>query len=51
LARYHTSDDLDDILSSLEQEMKVAAEKLEFEKAAEIRDEIAALKKRMLFEM
>ncbi|MFH2065284.1 MAG: excinuclease ABC subunit UvrB [Pseudomonadota bacterium] len=51
LARYRTSDDLDQIVGSLEKEMKKAADELEFEKAADIRDEIEALKKRMLFEL
>ncbi|MBA4369809.1 MAG: excinuclease ABC subunit B, partial [Desulfobacterium sp.] len=51
LARYGASDDLDHIISSMEKEMKSAAEELEFEKAAEIRDRIEALKKRMLFEL
>jgi excinuclease ABC subunit B len=51
LARYHATDNLDDIIASLEKEMRAAAEELEFEKAAEIRDEIEALKKRMLFEL
>ncbi len=51
LARYGASDDLDHIISSMEKEMKKAAEELEFEKAAEIRDKIEALKKRMLFEL
>ncbi len=51
LARYSASDDLDHIISSMEKEMKIAAEELEFEKAAEIRDKIEALKKRMLFEL
>lgn len=51
LARYGASDDLDHIISSMEKEMKSAAEELEFEKAAEIRDKIEALKKRMLFEL
>ncbi len=51
LARYSASDDLDHIISSMEKEMKKAAGELEFEKAAEIRDKIELLKKRMLFEL
>jgi excinuclease ABC subunit B len=35
-------------LQGLEEEMKVAAEKLDFERAAELRDRIRAIKKKMM---
>ena len=38
------ADQLADIMAALEAEMKGAAEKLEFERAARIRDEIKELK-------
>jgi excinuclease ABC subunit B len=51
LAEYSSSDDLDGIILSMENEMKLAAKELNFEEAAEIRDKIDALKKRMVFEL
>jgi len=48
LAGYETSDNLDEILTMMERDMKQAADAYEFEKAAEIRDRIKALKQRML---
>ena len=51
LAEYSSSDDLDGIILSMENKMKLAAKNLDFEKAAEIRDKIDALKKRMVFEL
>ncbi len=51
LAEYSSSDDLDGIILSMENEMKLAAKELDFEKAAEIRDKIDVLKKRMVFEL
>ncbi|MBN1932722.1 MAG: excinuclease ABC subunit UvrB [Desulfobacterales bacterium] len=50
LAEYGSSDNLDDIIHTLESEMNQAAKNLEFEKAAELRDRIKALKKTMVFE-
>jgi excinuclease ABC subunit B len=48
LAGYETSDNLDEILTMMERDMKQAADAYEFEKAAEIRDRIKTLKQRML---
>lgn len=50
LADYASTDNLDDILITLEKEMGEAAKKLEFEKAAELRDRISEIKKSMIFE-
>jgi excinuclease ABC subunit B len=50
LAHYESVEDLDFIIKNLEKEMKQAAEELEFEKAAEIRDQIQALKEMIVFE-
>jgi excinuclease ABC subunit B len=50
LADYTSTDNLDDILLTLEKEMGEAAKKLEFEKAAELRDRISEIKKSMIFE-
>ncbi|MCP4112887.1 MAG: excinuclease ABC subunit UvrB [Desulfobacteraceae bacterium] len=44
VAEYGLPDDLDDIIESMEQEMKQAAKSLAFERAAELRDQIQALK-------
>ena len=49
LARYGDTDDLDEIIRRLEKEMK-AADDYEFEKAADIRDRIAALRKLIVFD-
>ncbi len=51
LSKYRSSDDLDGIILAMEKEMKREAKELNFEKAAEIRDKIDALKKRMVFEL
>ena len=51
LSRYESVDNLDIIISNLEKEMKQAAQELEFEKAAEIRDQIQAMKKMVIFEL
>ncbi len=45
---YGTVDDLDDLIRRLEADMRTAAGKLEFEKAARIRDRIKTLKKEIL---
>ena len=50
LADYASTDNLDDILMALEKEMGEAAKKLEFEKAAELRDRISEIKKSIIFE-
>ena len=50
LAQYESVDNLDIIIRNLEKEMKQAAQELEFEKAAEIRDQIQAMKEMIVFE-
>lgn len=50
LAEYQSLDDLDTIIETLEAKMKAAANDLEFEKAAEIRDRIKALRKLAVFD-
>ena len=50
ISKYHSLDNLDEIISNLEKEMENAASELEFEKAAELRDRIRAIKKRIIFE-
>ena len=49
LAEYKSADNMDDIISSMEDEMNQAAKELAFEKAAELRDRIKTLKKIMLY--
>ena len=49
LAEYGAADNLDDIIKAMEDEMNQAARELAFEKAAELRDQIKALKKIMLY--
>ncbi len=44
-AEYESADNLDDIIKAMEDEMNQAARELAFEKAAELRDQIKALKK------
>jgi excinuclease ABC subunit B len=51
VAQYDSMDDLDDIIENLEKEMKAAADDLEFERAAELRDQIEAIKKMIVFEL
>ena len=51
VARYDSLDDLDDIIKNLKKEMKAAADELEFERAAELRDQIEAIKKMIVFEL
>jgi excinuclease ABC subunit B len=51
LAQYESVEDLDMIIRNLEREMKQAAEELEFEKAAQIRDQIQAMKEMIVFEL
>ncbi len=50
ISKYHSLDNLDEIISNLEKEMENAARELEFEKAAELRDRISAIKKKIIFE-
>ena len=49
LAEYESADNLDDIIKAMEDEMNQAARELAFEKAAELRDQIKALKKISLY--
>jgi excinuclease ABC subunit B len=51
LSQYESVDNIDIIIRNLEKEMKKAAQELEFEKAAEIRDQIQAIKKMVIFEL
>jgi excinuclease ABC subunit B len=50
LTQYKSLDDMDATISSLENEMRQAAKALEFERAAELRDQIKALKKLIVLE-
>jgi excinuclease ABC subunit B len=50
LAEYASLDDLDAAIKALESEMHAAAKALEFEKAAELRDQIHELKKLVVLE-
>jgi excinuclease ABC subunit B len=50
VAAYKSLDDIDAVISSLKKEMNQAANDLEFERAAELRDEIKALQKLIVFE-
>ena len=45
VSKYHSMEDLDSVIKKLETQMQAAARDLEFERAAELRDEILALKK------
>ena len=47
---YQSKDNLEDLINTLEDEMKQAANELAFERAAELRDQIKELKKIMVFE-
>ena len=51
VAEYGSLDDVDDLIKELEQEMRKAAKALEFERAADLRDRIKALKKKYVFEI
>ncbi len=51
VSRYDSLDDLDDIIRNLEKEMEQAAKELAFERASELRDQIKALKKMIVFEL
>ena len=50
IAEYGSTDNLEDIISSMKEEMKQAAKALEFEKAAELRDRIKELNDIIIFE-
>ena len=49
-SEYKSLDDIDTVIRSLEVEMQAAVKSLEFEHAAELRDQIRDLKKLMVFE-
>ncbi|MEJ2657535.1 MAG: excinuclease ABC subunit UvrB [Desulfobacterales bacterium] len=51
LSQYESVDDIDVIIRNLEKKMKEAADELAFEKAAELRDQIQAMKKLIVFEL
>jgi excinuclease ABC subunit B len=51
LAQYKSEENLDIIIGNLEREMKQAAQELEFERAADIRDQIQAIKEMIVFEL
>jgi len=53
LSEYSTLDleELDRLIPKLEKEMKDAARDLEFERATELRDRIARMKERYVFEL
>jgi excinuclease ABC subunit B len=50
-AKYKSLDDMDAVIRSLETEMQAAAKALEFERAAELRDQIQEFKKLIVFEV
>ena len=50
-AEYKSLDDIDTVIRSLETEMQAAVKSLEFERAAELRDQIQELKKLIVFEV
>jgi excinuclease ABC subunit B len=51
LSQYESMDDIDVIIKTLEEKMKEAAKELAFERAAELRDRIQAMKKLIIFEL
>jgi excinuclease ABC subunit B len=51
LAPYDSLENLDDIIKNLEEQMEQAAKELAFERASELRDQIKALKKMIVFEL
>jgi excinuclease ABC subunit B len=51
MADYQSLDDLDAVIRSLETEMKAAAKALEFERAADLRDQIKRLKELIVLEV
>jgi excinuclease ABC subunit B len=50
LSKYKSLDDIDAVIKSLDAEMQAAARDLEFERAAELRDQIRRLKKLVVME-
>jgi excinuclease ABC subunit B len=51
VASYDSLENLDDIIKNLEEQMEQAAKELAFERASELRDQIKALKKMIVFEL
>jgi excinuclease ABC subunit B len=51
LTPYDSLDNIDDIIKNLEEQMEEAAKELAFERASELRDQIKALKKMIVFEL
>jgi excinuclease ABC subunit B len=51
VAQYDSLENLDDIIKNLEEQMELAAKELAFERASELRDQIKALKKMIVFEL
>ncbi|MGD9172983.1 MAG: excinuclease ABC subunit UvrB [Desulfobacterales bacterium] len=51
ISEYKSLDEMDALIKSLEGEMHAAAQALEFEQAAALRDQIQKLKKRIVFEV
>ena len=51
VAHYNSLDDMDDVIMTLKRAMEQAAKELAFERASEIRDQIKALKKLIVFEL
>ncbi|MGD9120031.1 MAG: excinuclease ABC subunit UvrB [Desulfobacterales bacterium] len=51
ISEYKSLDDMDALIKSLESEMQTAAQALEFEQAAALRDQIQKLKKLIVFEL
>jgi len=51
VAQYDSLENLDDIIKNLEEQMEQAAKELAFERASELRDQIKALKKMIVFEL
>ena len=51
VAQHDSLESMDDVIKDMEKEMEQAAKELAFERAAEIRDQINALKKMIVFEL
>lgn len=51
VAPYDSLENLDDIIKNLEEKMEQAAKELAFERASELRDQIKAIKKMIVFEL
>ena len=45
--RYHSQEDLDKLIKKLRKDMKAAADRYDFERAAELRDRISSLKEKI----